>query len=307
MTSHGNEKRHVIVRTLFSSVLVVVLVIACAKSETAQSQSVTSSEQSNTANQSDVEISKQAANPLASRWLLGFQQNNTWIGLPSNRGTEVQSNLLFQPLFSFKLDHSWNLFMRPVIQTFNSTPYVDQSGRTDRVTGLGDTVLAFAVSPGHSLVGNWLLAAGPTFIGPSATESLVGQHKWQFGPTAAVGYVGKHFLTYVFPQQWFSLGGNGQKVSQLSAQYAFIYFFSSGWSLGTNPSMMVNWEAASGSKMTFPIGLQIGKLRKLGPVPVKFDLQGQYYPVRPEVSGPRWNIQLQVTPTVPSPIKRAIF
>jgi hypothetical protein len=303
MTPHGNEKRHVIIRTLFSA----VLVIAYAKSETAQTQSVTSSEQSNTANQSDVEISKQAANPLASLWLLQFQQNNNWIGLPLDRGTEVQSNLLFQPLLSFKLNDNWRLFMRPAIQTFNSTPYVDQSGHTDRVTGLGDTVLAFAVSPGHSLVGNWLLAAGPTFIGPSATESLVGQHKWQFGPTAAVGYVGKHFLNYVFPQQWFSLGGNGQRVSQLSAQYAFIYFFSSGWSLGTNPNMMVNWEAASGSKMTFPIGLQIGKLRKLGPVPVKFDLQGQYYPVRPEVSGPRWNIQLQVTPTIPSPIKRAIF
>ena len=62
---------------------------------------------------------------------------------------------------------------------------------------------AFRAQWRSSLVGNWLLAAGPTFILPTATETLIGQKKWQFGPTVAVGYAGRHFLTYVFTQQWF--------------------------------------------------------------------------------------------------------
>jgi hypothetical protein len=53
-------------------------------------------------------------------------------------------------------------------------------------------------------------------------------------------------------------------------------------------------------------GLQVGKLRKLGPLPVKFDVQAQYYAVRPS-NGPNWNIQLQITPTISPLIKRAIF
>ncbi|MBV9339417.1 MAG: hypothetical protein JO159_00840 [Acidobacteria bacterium] len=94
---------------------------------------------------------------------------------------------------------------------FNSAPFINQTAQDKRVTAFGDTVLAFALSPSPKLVGNWLLAAGPSFIFPTATNSLIGQNNWQVGPAAAVGYQGKDFITYVFPQQWFSVGGDGRK------------------------------------------------------------------------------------------------
>ena len=100
-----------------------------------------------------------------------------------------------------KLTDDWKLVMRPVISAFSTSPYQTPNGRVQRMTGFGDTSFAIAISPGERLAGNWLLAAGPTFIFPRATESLLGQNKWQFGPTAAVGYQGKHFIAYVFPQQ----------------------------------------------------------------------------------------------------------
>jgi hypothetical protein len=52
------------------------------------------------------------------------------------------------------------------------------------------------------------------------------------------------------------------------------------------------------------VGLQVGKLRKLGPMPVKFDLQVQYYAVHPQVYGSKWNLQLQITPILPALIGR---
>jgi hypothetical protein len=223
--------------------------------------------------------------------------------MPANGGNRVQSTLQFQPLLSVKLADDWNLVMRPVLQIFNNTPFQDPTGQAQRATGLGDTVLALALSPGRRLVGNWLLAAGPTFIFPTATDSRIGQDKWQAGPAAAVGYIGKNFVTYVFPQQWFSVGGNGPRTRHMLLYYAFVYIFSNGWTVGSNPNMFVNWEASSGNKLTFPVGLQVGKLRKLGPLPVKFDVQVQYYAVRPEVS-PKWNLQFQITPIVPALIGR---
>jgi hypothetical protein len=93
----------------------------------------------------------------------------------------------------------------------------------------------------------------------------------------------------------------------MSTYYSFVYFFSNGWSVGTNPNLLVNWEASRGNKVTFPVGLQVGKLVKLGHMPVKFDVQAQYYPVHPELLSPKWNIQLQVTPIIPSLIKRNLF
>jgi hypothetical protein len=196
-----------------SAVLAAALTVVWIAPGAAQTQEAIAHEQS-TADNSAAEASKQAANPLASVWLMQFQQNNTWIGMPANRGNRVQSNLQFQPLLSVKLTDDWSLVTRPVLQLFTTTPFQDQAGRSDRVTGFGDTAVAFALSPGHRLVGNWLLAAGPTFVFPTATDSRIGQDKWQVGPAAAIGYTGKDFVTYVFPQQWFSVGGNGRRADK---------------------------------------------------------------------------------------------
>ena len=68
--------------------------------------------------------------------------------------------------------------------------------------------------------------------------------------------------------------------------------------------MSVDWEAPNGNKVAFPVGLQVGKLPKLGPLPVKFDVQAQYYVVRPQVNSPKWNLQLQITPILPALIGR---
>lgn len=284
-------------RLIIKMTLCLTLAISCTHSAMAQESQT--AEQGQTA----AEASKQAANPLASVWLMQMQQNNTWIGMPANGGNRVQSNLQFQPLLSVKLSEDWSLVTRPVLQLFTTTPFQDQAGRFDHVTGFGDTAVAFALSPGHRLVGNWLLAAGPTFILPTATDSRIGQNTWQVGPAAAIGYTGKDFVTYVFPQQWFSVGGNGRRTRQMSLIYAFVHTFSNGWTIGTNPDMLVDWEASSGNKLTFPVGLQVGKLRKLGPLPVKFDVQAQYYAVRPQFNSPKWNLQLQVTPILPALIK----
>jgi hypothetical protein len=291
-------------RFIIRAVLVVALTVACLQSVVAQAQELTTQQPSAAENSSAAEVSKQAANPLANLWLMQIQHNTNWVGMPANNGNRVQSNLQFQPLMSVKVNDDWNLITRPVLQMFNSTPFLDQTGQDKRVTAFGDTVLALALSPSRKLAGNWLLAAGPSFIFPTATNSLLGQNTWQVGPAAAVGYQGKNFITYVFPQQWFSVGGDGRKTSHMLLYYAFVHVYSNGWSVGTNPSMSVDWEASRGNKLAFPVELQVGKLRKLGPLPVKFDVQAQYYAVRPQVYGPKWNLQLQITPILPSLIKR---
>src|ERR1700730_10806533 len=229
-------------RFITRTVLVVALTAACLNSGMAQAQELTAHEPTTAENDSAAEASKQAANPLASVWLMQFQQNNTWLGMPANGGNRVQSNLQFQPLMSVKLTDDWSLVTRPVLQLFNKATCQVAGGQSNGVTGFGDTAVALALSPGHRLVGNWLLAAGPTFVFPTATDSRIGQDKWQVGPAAAVGYVGKNFVTYVFPQQWFSVGGNRPRTRQMLLIYAFVYTLPKGWTVGTNPNMFVDWE-----------------------------------------------------------------
>lgn len=251
------------------------------------------------------EVNKELSNPISSIWALQLQENTYWLNRPERNVV----NLQFQPVLPLALTDNWNLITRPVFQVMNSTPYVNQSGNLHRVTGFGDTILATLISPSPKLVGPWLLGAGPSFIFPTASNSRLGQNKWQLGPAGVFGYLGGKWLAGVFPQQWFSVGGPGpQTVSQMNVQYFFVYLPGDGWGIGTSPNMLVNWYAnKSGNMLTFPIGLNVSKVIKIGPLPVKFQVQGQYMPVHPDVFGQKWNLQFAVTPVIPKLIKENIF
>jgi len=209
------------------------------------------------------EVNKELSNPISSIWALQLQENTYWLNKPDRNVV----NLQFQPVLPLALTDDWNLITRPVFQVMNSTPYLNESGNLHRITGFGDTILATLLSPSPKLAGPWLLGVGPSFIFPTASNSRLGQNKWQVGPAGVFGYLGDKWLAGVFPQQWFSTGGPGsQTVSQMNIQYFFIYLPGDGWGIGTSPNMLVNWYASkSGNEVTFPISLNISKVIKIGP------------------------------------------
>jgi len=284
------------------SVAVVETQPAIAASNNAQDQA-----------QSAAGLSKEIGNPLSNLWLLQTQQNNTLIGMPLGKDTYVQSNLQFMPLVPIRVSPHWNLISRPVIQLFSSQPFPAVSSvnrntnaanaNITRTTGFGDMIVATAISPDSSLVGNWLVAAGTTFVFPTATQHVLGQETWQAGPAVALGYKGGKWLAFVFPQQWWKIGGDGKKTNQTLVQYNFSWNFDSGWSVGSSPNFTVNWEAPRDQRVSFPLGLQVGKLLHAGPMPVKVEVQPMYYAVRPtQATGapsPKWGFQLQLTPVIP--------
>jgi hypothetical protein len=255
------------------------------------------------------EVNKELSNPISSIWALQIQENTFFIhpGI-EDKSSRNSVNVQFQPVLPLALTDDWNLITRPVFQLVNSVPVPTRTGCIYQATGFGDTILATLLSPSPRLAGPWLLGAGPTFIFPTATTTNVGQKKWQLGPGGVFGYLGEHYIVGVFPQQWFSVGGNGSKqTSQMNVQYFAAYFLPHGWSVGTSPNILINWYASDGNKVTFPIGLNVSKVQKLGILPVKFQIQGQYMPVNPALFGQRWNIQVAITPVIPKLIKGNIL
>jgi hypothetical protein len=218
----------------------------------------------------------------------------------------MQSNLLFQPLLSVALSDEWGLYLRPVVTIVNSVPHLDQNGHSERTAGFGDTVLGVAAA--RPLFGGRLvIGAGPTFAFPTASARELGQHTWQIGPDVGATVLGKNFIAYAFAQQWFKAGGDGRDTNQMNGVFNFTYTFANGYTIGTQPSLSVDWEAPEDNRVALAIGPQIGKLCRCGGTPTLFQLQVEYYPVRPNVSGPKWNIQLQMTPTIPALVKRTLF
>jgi len=248
------------------------------------------------------ELNRKLTNPVSSIWSISNQFNNYEL----NNG-QWSNNWNFQPVLPVSLTKDWNLITRPVMPFYNIVPHETAPDEFNRAAGLGDLTLLELLSPANS--GNWVLGAGPTAIFPTATSHFTGQGKWQLGPSVVVGYLTKEFFIGVFPQQWWSIGGEHGRpdTNQMNLQPIVTVFFGEGWSFGYSGNILADWTAPSEDVWTVPIGLGLGKVVKFGRLPVKIQLAVQYMPVHPRISGQEWNVQLQVTPVIPKLIKGVLF
>jgi hypothetical protein len=254
------------------------------------------------ADKSSSELNRELTNPVSSLWSIANQFNNFEL----NNG-HWSNNWNFQPVLPLSLTKDWNLITRPVMPFYNIVPHPTESGEWERDAGLGDLALVELLSPANS--GNWVLGAGPTAIFPTATSGFTGQGKWQLGPSFVAGYLTKQYFIGVFPQQWWSIGGEHGKpdTNQMNLQPIATLFFPGGWSLGYSGNILANWNAPSEDVWTVPIGLGLAKVVKFGRLPVKIQLAVQYMPVHPRIDGQEWNVQVSITPVIPKLVKGALF
>jgi hypothetical protein len=258
--------------------------------------------ESSTGEESASELNRQLTNPVSSIWSIANQFNNFEL----NNG-QWSNNWNFQPVMPVSLTKDWNLITRPVMPFYNIVPHEISPGEFARDAGLGDLALLELLSPAHS--GNWVLGAGPTAIFPTATSGFTGQGKWQLGPSVVVGYLTKQFFLGVFPQQWWSIGGEHGRpdTNQMNLQPIATLFFGEGWSIGYSGNILADWTAPSPDVWTVPVGLGLAKVVKLGRLPIKIQLAVQYMPVHPRISGQEWNVQVSITPVIPKLIKGVLF
>jgi len=258
--------------------------------------------ESSDGDESASELNRKLTNPVSSIWSISNQFNNFEL----NNG-QWNNNWNFQPVLPVSLTKDWNLITRPVMPFYNIVPHETAPGQFERDAGLGDLTLLELLSPSNS--GNWVLGAGPTAIFPTATSGFTGQGKWQLGPSVVVGYLTKEFFIGVFPQQWWSIGGeHGRRdTNQMNLQPIATIFFGQGWSFGYSGNILADWTAPSEDVWTVPIGLGLGKVAKLGRLPIKVQLAVQYMPVHPRISGQEWNVQVSITPVIPKLVKGILF
>jgi hypothetical protein len=192
----------------------------------------------------------------------------------------------------------------------NLSPGRVPSGRFDpfgRTTGLGDLAYVGLVGPKRLpkvAGGKLILAAGPTFIFPAASEAVLGQGKWQAGPSLAVGLISEHWRVGLFPQQWWSFAGDSrrQSVSQMNLQYFLYYAPNPNWEIGMAPNMFVNWNASGGNQVTFPIGIGVHRIFTIGQVPLSIGVEVDYSVVHPnDWPGSRWDVRIYLMPVAPAP------
>ena len=83
-------------------------------------------------------------------------------------------------------------------------------------------------------------------------------------------------------------------MSQFLLQPFVNYNLGDGWYLKSNPIITANWKNDSGHKWTVPVGGGVGKLFKLGKLPINTSLDAFYNAEKVNKDAPDWQLQFQV-------------
>lgn len=252
------------------------------------------------------EIDQQLNNPLTSLWSLTLQENFAIKKGDVTNQSQTSNTLFFQPALPIPVGDDMTFIARPVFPLATApVPDADASDAfTGHDTGFGDIQLLTLYGPDKSEGLTWGL--GPTFKFPTATADLLGEGKWQAGPSAMLLNLGEKWSTGMIVQHWWSFAGEDDRPStnQTDLQYIFRRKIPGAASIGMGPTMTIDWTEDSGNRVTLPIGLGITKTVRLGKMPFKLRFEPQYSLIRPDGFGTGWNFRLQVTPVIPSPFSR---
>ncbi len=264
------------------------------------------------------ELSKEMSNPLAQIWNLSFQNNYTMLkGDTTVAGVNVSgkdhiNTTLFQPVLPIPLENGMTAFARPVFTYINAPTtvggHVDNPGHVtafgeDRQAKMGDLILPMGV--GVVKMKGWSYGIGATFIFPTSQHEEVASHQYQVGPTALALYANNDWTVGTHLQHWWGVADDGtdgvKMANHTDMQYFIIYNLPQAWQLRASPHITVNWNAQSGNKLTLPLAFGVGKMIKIGPMPVQLMAEYQKAVISPDYITSEDTIMLQANFIIKNP------
>jgi len=195
--------------------------------------------------QSEEELAKKLANPIASLISFPLQQNFD-INYRPNGGFKYTLNI--QPVIPFALNEDWNLISRTIL------PIASQNnvfGEGSMQTGLGDILQSLFFSPARPTKGGVTWGAGPVFLLPTATNDFLGGGKWGIGPTFVILKQSGPWTLGLLANHVWSVAGNAERPNFSSTFFQpFVSrAYKGGFSWTVNTENSQNWtaDAFSGS------------------------------------------------------------
>ena len=246
------------------SVLPLVLLIVMGLS------ALPASAQGNAPAESSEELAKAAQNPIANMISIPLQSNfNLNVG-PKN---EMQYVGNLQPVIPINATENWNVITRTIIPFVYQPELGPDSGD---VFGLGDIQFTAFLSPAKS--GALIWGVGPIVQFPSGTDQSITQGKWAAGPSAVALMIQGHWVYGALVNYLSSFDGQHDRgaVSQWLIQPFINYNLPDGWYLTTSPIITANMMAESSQQWTVPVGGGVGKIIRIGKLPVNLQLAGYY-------------------------------
>jgi hypothetical protein len=158
--------------------------------------------------------------------------------------------------------------------------------------GMGDINPTLFFSPAKP--GAFIFGVGPTFTFPTATDRLLGAGKYSIGPASVpLTMQGPWVIGALVNNQWSVAGWGHKDVNSMVLQPFINYNLPHGWYITSSPVITADWTARASDQWTVPVGGGVGKLFKIGSLPVNRQLQGFYAADRPKDAA-EWQLRFQI-------------
>lgn len=236
----------------------------------------------------DEEYAKKLANPISELVSVPFQFNYDGGYGPEN-GTKSILNV--QPVIPFSLNKDWNVISRTIVPIVSQYNVVGKSGKQ---SGLSDITQSLFFSPKEPTSSGLIWGAGPAFLIPSATNSLLGGEKWGAGPSVVL-LKQEGSLTYgALANHIWSFAGNQNRrnISSTFLQPFFSLTTSDAWTFGVDAESSYDWND---ERWSVPANLTVSKIVKFGSQLVSFQIGTRYWVTAPEYGPSNLGLRAGVT------------
>jgi hypothetical protein len=240
------------------------------------------------------DLAKIAQNPVGNLISVPIQEN-AYFNVGPLDGTQNVVNI--QPVIPFSVNDDWNIITRTILPIISQPAFAPGQGG---VSGIGDVQVSAFLSPAKP--GAWIWGVGAITQLPTHTNDRLGNNNVGLGPTFVVLHLehGSPWVYGVLANNVWSVGSSGNPFNQDGPKYSnglvqpFLnYNFEGGAYLTTSPIITVNWEAPGSQQWTVPMGGGVGKLFKIGRLPVNTQIALYYNVVRPDFAN-NWQLRAQV-------------
>ncbi|MBC8315896.1 MAG: hypothetical protein ISR57_01515 [Bacteroidales bacterium] len=199
---------------------------------------------------------------------------------------------LVQPVYAIS-KKKINWIPRAIIPVVNTIPNIGKG----QVWGMGDIIGQLFIAPKSK--GTWKWGVGPQVSLKTRTADEFAGAGWGAGFGGVLVGGGGNWATAIIAGHLWGFGGD---FSATSFQPMVFYNFPSmpGVSLSYQGMITYNWKGGSGNKLTFPLGLQFGKMFSLGR-DWGLDLEAGAYglAVRPSGTG-NWELKTTIFLMIPN-------
>ena len=227
-------------------------------------------------------LAKATQNPLAAMYSLPFQNNTTYGVGPYER---PQNILNIQPVLPFRLNDNINLINRIIL------PIITQPSSTEDMssTGTGDLSWSAWLSPAKG--GKITLGLGPVLQLPTSSSRDFGSGEFGIGPSLVALTMINQWVAGIVTNNVWTFGDVAE--NKFLFQYFINYNLPKAWYIVSAPILTSNWKADSDQRWIVPFGGGLGKVFKIGKLPVNLNAQMYYNAVKPAGVG-SWQSRIQL-------------